>query len=343
VHRLKSAGRRALPRRRRGVTAALTAALLGLSLTSSAYAAPIFALQVTGSRAPYFVLSGHPGMSLNGNLTVINVGSSRGGVSLYAADATTGQTSGAVYRSAQDPRRDVGGWVQLAQHHLTLGPGQAAVVPFQVSVPGRVRGGQHLGGIVAQPDQPLARVAHRHGKATFHVRVRSIAVIAVELNLPGPRIQHIAITGVRAGAEPGYQTVLIGLASTGTALTKGSGAITVTDAQGRRRLHRAFRLDTLVPQTQIRYPVQVSGRALPAGTYRAAITISYAGHTEHRTLPFTITGKNLAEVFSSHPTAAPATQGGGQSMIPIIVGGLALVLVGFTVGARLRTRRPASR
>lgn len=318
--------------------------LVALILPGAAAAAgSTFALQVTGSRAPYFVLSGQPGRTVQSDVTVINVGRSPGRVSLYAADATTGQTSGAVYRSAHAPRRDTGAWVQLAVHHLTLGPGHAAVVPFRVSVPASVRRGQHLGGIIAQPDQPFARLSQRHGKATFHVRVRSIAVIAVELNLPGPRIHRLKITGIRAGAEPGYQTLLIGLASTGTALTKGRGSITVTDDQGHPRLHRSFLLDTFVPQTKIDYPVQVSGHALPAGTYRAAITIKYAGQIQHRTLPFSITGKNLAEVFRSHPTVATANQGGSLSMVTVIVGGLILLLAGFTFGAHLRRRRPADR
>src|SRR5436305_8439252 len=84
-----------------------------------------FALQVAHSRAPYFVLSSRGGAITGGSATVINVGGRAGGVSLYPTDATTGQTSGAVYRSAQQPRRDVGAWIRLGNQHLTLGAGQS--------------------------------------------------------------------------------------------------------------------------------------------------------------------------------------------------------------------------
>ena len=324
------------------LAAVLSVAVASLSIPAAARAVgPVFALQVTGSRAPYFVLAGRPRHALDGEVTVINVGGSAGGVSLYPTDATTGQTSGAVYRSPQEPRRDVGAWIRLANRHLRLGPGQADVIPFRVLVPANVRAGQHLGGIVAQPDQPLARIAHRRGKATFHVQVRSIAVIAVELNLPGPRIQHLDITGMRAGTEPGYQTLLLGLTSSGTALTKGSGTVTVTDEEGRERFNHSFTLDTLVPHTHIDYPLQVTGRALPAGNYHAAIEISYGNHTLGRTVPFRITAKDLSEVFTSHQTRAPSSAG-GSSMILFVIAGAALLLVGFAVGARARTSGSAT-
>lgn len=298
-----------------------------------------FALQVAQSRAPYFVLSSHGGAITGGSVTVINVGGRAGGVSLYATDATTGQTSGAVYQSAQQPRRDVGAWVRLAQRHLTLGAGQNRVVAFKVVVPRGVRGGQHLGGIVAVPDQPRAVLTKKRGKAAFRVQVRAEAIIAVQLNLPGRRTRRLAITGISAGGQPGYQTLMLGLASTGTALTKGAGELTVRDSSGHRRLQRSFRLDTFVPRTQISYPVQVRGRALGAGRYVATITISAAGHPVTRVLPFTISARNLNQSFGSKPTAAPNSSGPSPTLL--VIGGAIVLLVGVSLGARLRIRRAA--
>lgn len=264
-----------------------------------------------------------------------NVKGPAGGVSLYATDATTGQTTGAVYRPRQEPRRDVGGWLHLAENHLRLGAGQSEIVPFRIAIPRTVRAGEHLGGIVAQPDLPRARITNRRGNTTFHVQVRELEVIAVEMVLPGPRIDQLAITGIRPGAEPSYQTLLLGLASTGTVLTKGDGSVIVTDAKGRERLDQTFPLDTFVPDTRIEYPVQVAPRALPPGNYRAAITISYGRHQLTRVLPFSISTRNLSQAFGSRRTVPPST---GQSIVPYIAGGLALLLVGFTVGARVRAR-----
>jgi hypothetical protein len=315
-----------------------TCALIGtLAMSSVAFAAgPTFSLQVTRSHAPYFVLAGRPGTTVTGRVTVSNVGGSAGGVSLYATDATTGQTTGAVYRSPQEPRRDVGAWIELARHHLRLGPGQPESVPFRVAIPDGSRAGQHLGGIVAQPDQPRATITSRRGGATFHIQVRELAVIAVELNLPGPLIHRLEITGIRPGAEPGYQTLLIGLASTGTALTKGDGTIAVSDEQGRPRLRRSFTLDTFVPDSQIQYPVRVIGSPLPPGNYRAAIMINDARQHLRRVLPFAIASQNVPRPIGARRSAQRAAS--GPSIVLLIIAGLALLLVGFTLGARARAR-----
>ncbi len=330
------------PRAATSLAAAATAVVALIGAPSPAHAAaPILALQVAGSQAPYFVLAARPGASTRGEVAVIDTGPVGGGLSLYAVDAATGQTSGAVYRSPQEPRRDVGAWITLTRHHLTLGPGQETTVGFAVTVPPGARPGQHLGGIVATPDQSRARLSSRRGNASFHIRVLELTVIAVEVNLPGPRTQQLTITGVRPGNQPAYQTLLVGLASTGNALTHGTGTLTITDGHGRQRLARSFPLDTFVPATAIDYPIQVTGRALPAGQYRATVTIRYAGREQTRVLPLTITGRSLTESFGSRRTAPPA--GGGPSLIPYVVAALALALVAFALGARLRPRVPPAK
>jgi hypothetical protein len=330
-----------MTRARRSPVAWLGLAVSLLVWPSGAVAAPgTFALQVTNSRAAYFVLSSHGGASAGGEVTVINVGQHAGGVSLYPTDATTGQTSGAVYQSGQQPRRGVGAWIRLAQRHVTLGARQSTVVPFRVVIPRGVRGGQHLGGIVAQPDQPRARLTKKRGKAAFHVQVRAVAIIAVQLNLPGRLTRRLAITGIRTGAQPGYQTLMLGLASTGSALTKGAGKIIVRDSSGRRRLHQSFALDTFVPHTQIKYPIHVRGRALGAGLYKATITITAAGHRVTRVLTFAITAKNLNQTFGSRPTAGPSSS--GENLTVLIVGGAMVLLAGLALGARIGIRRTPS-
>jgi hypothetical protein len=314
------------------------AAALALASAAAAYVPP-FSLSVTGSRDPYFVLSGQPGETLNSSVSVFNAGSVTSGVTLYATDATTGQTSGAVYGTEHSPRSDVGAWIDLSAHHLTLAPGQTVAVPFQVVIPASVRGGQHLGGISALPDQPIKNYTNRTGKATFHIQVQTLSVIAVQVNLPGALTQRLVITGVHGGAARDRQLLMVGIANPGTALTKGNGVITVND--GGKKIRVPFKLDTFVPKTQIEYPVEVPGRALPAGTYDATVTVSSPSSQQTRQMPLTITQKNLAEVFGSKYTAPPPIS--GTSLVPIIIAGVALLLVGFTVGALARARRPAGR
>src|SRR2546421_8936857 len=58
----------------------------------------------------YFVLSNHPGDVIHDQIRVVNTGGKSGTAYLYPVDATTGQTSGAVYLSRQSLRHDVGYW-----------------------------------------------------------------------------------------------------------------------------------------------------------------------------------------------------------------------------------------
>src|SRR5579859_6713384 len=72
----------------------------------------------------YFVLQVRPGDVIADKVRLVNTGGVSGTAFLYPVDATTGQTSGAVYLSSQSPRRDVGAWVRLSRSKVTLGPGK---------------------------------------------------------------------------------------------------------------------------------------------------------------------------------------------------------------------------
>src|SRR5258708_7339260 len=87
----------------------------------------------------YFVFESNPGVVVKSNVRVTNTGTARGSAILYPVDATTGQTSGAVYLNQGDPRKDVGAWITLGTSQLTLNPGQSQIVSFQVTIPSSVR------------------------------------------------------------------------------------------------------------------------------------------------------------------------------------------------------------
>ena len=100
---------------------------LALALVLSASAAPwaaakaVFSVQpAKKSKTGYFVLAATPGATIRSAVQILNIGDQPGSASLYAVDGTTGQTSGAVYRSRQENRKDVGGWIQLSKASVTL-------------------------------------------------------------------------------------------------------------------------------------------------------------------------------------------------------------------------------
>jgi hypothetical protein len=319
---------------RRRLVAVVAPLLLWLAAAPSAGAQGATFSLTTTDRHPYFIFHANPGAVLQGRIRVLDVSSTAGQVELYGADATTGQTTGAVYLSRQ-ATSGVGRWLSVSTPSLPLAAHQNRTVAFTVRVPSNVRGGQYLAGLVAQPDQVRSTEVTHKGKRTFRVNIQEIAIVAVQVDVPGAAQPGMSITGVNASGRPGYQTVAIGLANTGNTLLKGHGHLTVVAANGRQALSRSFNLDTFVPHTHVAFPVYVSGKRLAPGRYAASVAITYGDHqTQARTFRFAITGKQVRQTYG---TTAPATMtspiapaGPGIPVWVLILGGLALV--GASIG-----------
>lgn len=114
----------------------------------------------------------------------------------------------------------------------------------------------------------------------------------------------------------------------------------ISGANGRAVSAAKFALDTFVPHTRIDYPVPIRGKALAKGSYAALVTIHYPGHTVRRRFGFSVSTKNLRQVFGARAPATTA-QTGAQAW-PLIAGGAALLALGFglaTAHFRRRERR----
>jgi hypothetical protein len=331
------------------VLGVLLTGILGFSIAHADGGQANFALQpvlydpanpVTES---YFVFDSKPGIVVKSSVRVTNAGTAKGSVSLYPVDATTGQTSGAVYLSHDAPRKDVGSWMALGAQQLTLDAGQSQVVSFQVTIPSNVRPGQHLGGIVAEN---LTLSSSPQNNSAIQIKVKNLTIVAVQVNLPGTAIEQLVGTGVQAGGENGYQQLLLGLSNTGTVMLKPSGTLQVADTHGQVLKTISLKLDTFLPQTAINYPVAITGQALGAGDYQATLILTYGhGQTLHSTTKFTITKQQLVQTFGTNngKTQAPAGLGGEGflglplwQLLIVVGGGLAILWgAGNTVYRRL--------
>lgn len=297
----------------------------------------------------YFVYDLAPGATIEDEVLVQNSGDGAGTVRLYAVDGTTGQTGGAVYLSGDDPRKDVGGWVQLGERELTLAPGERRTVRFTVSVPADAMPGQHLGGLVAE-DTALKQST---GGGALQVKIQTRSVVAVQVNVPGQVVEKLVVTGVTPGGVQGYQTLRLGLRNDGTQAVKPEGSLVVSDAGGNEVQRLALKIDTMLPRTAIEYPVFVEGRALEPGTYRVTVhlTSGKSDVTDYQG-SFTLNADQVQQVFqpSRPPLVPPANLGGarvGGLMAPfplvagVAVGILAAVLVALGTVLTKRRRRMA--
>lgn len=293
--------------------------------------------------APYFVLNLKPGATIQSNVRITNTGTASGSVALYPVDATTGQTSGVVYRSQTDPRTDVGGWITVGASHVALAPGKSQVVSFTVTAPRSARPGQHVGGLVAEN---LAVQGSASG--SVQINIQHLSIVAVQVNLPGQQVQQLAATGIRAGGQQGYQILYLNLHNVGTQMLKPIGTLKITDTRGYQLKQMNLALDTVLPQTAIAYPVYVDGQALGPGHYRAVLSLTYGDpqRTLSQAFNFEITAAAVQQVFGTRPPNSAPLLANGLSGAPILllVGGgvVALLLGGFGASLlfapRLRAR-----
>lgn len=305
----------------------------------------VFSVQpATTSPSGYVILAATPGGTVRSSVEVLNVGDTAGSASVYSVDGTTGQTSGAVYRSRGEPRKDVGSWVQLSQTRVTLAPHARETIPFAVRVPADAFAGAHLGGIVVQPFALTSRkVLRKTKRSSFQVAIRELSIVAVEVNVPGARVAKLAITGIRASGIPGYQSLLIGLSNPGNVFLKGRGSLSVVDSAGKQVEQQGFVLDTLVSHTHIDYPVYTAGTSLPNGSYTGTVAIVYPDrHLVHlvRSFPFTITRANQTQVFGAPPGAQrDVSPSSSDTLLSILLGAAVVLLAAIAFGIYLHLWR----
>lgn len=292
----------------------------------------------------YFVLDTNPGARIADQIRVTNVGTATGTVKLYAVDATTGQTSGTVYKNGTARRRDVGRWISLSTSTLTLAPHQSRVVSFSVRVPAGATAGDHVGGIVAD-NQTLTQ--HKHGGA-IRIKIKHLTVDAVVVRVAGTTKAGLGLGPATATGGHGFQYLHIGLANTGDVMIKPLGTLLVQRG-GKTILRRRLALDTLVPGTSIAYPVSLP-KALKPGSYDAVVSLHYGNRvlvngdgvggplTVSQTLPFRVSSGEYVQVFKGTPPLGQASSG-GTSMLTIFALGVAAIALLALVGVSLMFRR----
>jgi hypothetical protein len=339
---------------------ALIVLALALALAPAAAAAPakpvgpIFGVRAIGNpKLGYFVYPANAGSVLHGAVAVTNTGDRAGSVKLYSADATTGATSGTVYLTDNTPA-GVGTWISLGSHTLTLKPSQRTTVPFTVHVPAGSRAGDFVGGIVAET------VLERQGpqsanKTNVQIKVRNLSIVAVEVNVPGPRVSKFTIGAANVGGSKGRQQLFLHISNDGNVLTKPKGSVTVQSSAGTPIETIAFKMDSFLPHTAIDYPVQLK-EALPPGGYVASVRLTYpgtgaAGAVMSSGAPqFTVSKENVQKVFKPGkptvvgPGGVVAASGGGSSLYKWLAIGFGALLLGgggyfFAV---IRQRRPVT-
>lgn len=136
-----------------------------------------------GAARPNFGYEVEPGDEVHDAVVVTNMTAAPLTLAVYAADAFTTSSGQLDLLPAGEPSSDVGAWVELDEQEVTLDAGEAATVPFTVTVPEDATPGDHSGGIVTsfRSTQGGSTVAldSRLG-SRMHVRVAGSLAPAVD-------------------------------------------------------------------------------------------------------------------------------------------------------------------
>ncbi len=340
-------------------TTATTTGTTPTTTTTPAATGPIFGLRAVGNpKLGYFVYPAAPGTVIHGAVVVTNTGDAAGAVKIYTADATTGSTTGAVYLTDSAPTL-AGSWIRLGSSQLDLAAGKQARVPFTVTVPSGAAAGQFVGGIVAETVAQIAGPKSTE-KTNVQIKVRNLSIVAVQVNVPGPKISKFTISKATIGGSRGFQQVIVHISNDGNTLAKPSGAVTIRNTSGLPIQTIKFRMDTFLPHTSIDYPIVLT-KGLPPGNYTANVDLSYEGasgitQTVTATPALAVSKASVAQVFkSSTPTkvspgitsalngSSPSKKSTLKTYGPYAAAGLIVIALLIFLIVLLTTRRSRSR
>jgi hypothetical protein len=104
---------------------------------------------VNGTRTQ-FEYSTDPGTQVVDYVVVSNRGTTAAEFSIYATDATNDVETGDFgLLPSNEPPTDMGAWITMDVDSVTLEPGQASTIPFNLLIPSDATPGDHVAGIIA--------------------------------------------------------------------------------------------------------------------------------------------------------------------------------------------------
>ncbi|HEY3832712.1 MAG TPA: DUF916 domain-containing protein [Acidimicrobiia bacterium] len=238
----------------RVLLACSVSALTIAGVTGLAYAAQppdvVHATMASGSQTDphdsYYELQAKPGATITQQIVVANPNDHSVIANVSGVDAWTSDATGAGYGTPGSTPKNTGTWITFVTPQLQLSPSQSRTIPFTVTVPGTALPGQYLAAVsVSIPAASTPPPATSGHKASFDISLQTQRVIAVEIDVPGPRSPHLVVRSVKPVVQANTLRLQFDVANVGNAFAKGHGSLTVPDTN----THRDFNIDTFVSHT----------------------------------------------------------------------------------------------
>lgn len=238
---------------------------------------PVKALEGRTETFSYFSRELAPGAVLNDEALVLNDGDVPLALTLYAADGVTAQNAGTAFASkgveSTGASRGVSLWLSLSVTEIALKPGEERVVPFTITVPPNASPGHHVAGLVVEAPPTEG------GDGQFAVNVVRRVGVAVVIDVPGPHVAGLEITGACLREQDDHSaTFVVAVHNTGDIFVKGEGSLPIRNSDGGQLASVPLEMDTVLPGDATTF--QTSGPVrLPDGDYLLNAVLNYEGKT----------------------------------------------------------------
>ncbi|HUC20729.1 MAG TPA: DUF916 domain-containing protein, partial [Candidatus Polarisedimenticolaceae bacterium] len=125
-----------------------------------------------------FVYEIKPSGQIQDGITVFNDTAQPKTVAIESVDSVISSDGGFACAQAVDQKKDLGGWIQISQKQVALGPKESVTVPFTVAVPKKADIGEHDGCITIQDVSANAAAQKSNGVVLgFRSALRTIVTI----------------------------------------------------------------------------------------------------------------------------------------------------------------------
>lgn len=290
----------------RSVSLALVACLTLAAPALANHEPPRLGLTPIGQSGQFFSLTLEPGQSRQLQVEVANFGHGELLARTYAADAYTIINGGFAAELFGEAGSGTTRWLDYTTQELTLGPGEGLIVDFRVAVPAATPPGEYIAALVAENVQPY--LAPDQGGVALEQVNRT--VVAVAIDVPGPRDPALEIGAIGHKAAAGISFVTFGVVNTGNVHLKPIGEFSLRNADGVQIASAEPAMDSVYAGTETLLEAAL-GEALVPGDYCAELSLAdgetgVSAATE--CLPFTVAA----------PVVVQDGTGDGSQTIPVL-------------------------
>lgn len=299
-------------------------------------------IRPVGVAGSYFALTMSPGETRQLTVELSNFGQAPVEARTYAADAYTLVSGGLGARLAGEPAGGTTRWLDYAPQTLTLESGQKVMRTFSVTVPSDAKPGEYLTTVAIQNTTPV--VVGTNSNIALQQILRQ--VVAVSIDIPGPRLPALSITGVAHKLTGGKSVVSFQVENPGNVRLKPAGEFTLRDRTGTEISRAPVTMDTVYAGTATTLEVPLA-QALNPGDYSASLGLTDAStgvKAASGWLPFSVaraavTGQANASSAQPVQVAQRALERVAAPDLWLLVVQVAAVIVVLTIAALLLARR----